>query len=455
MNFPIWEHAGLNGGMFIAIIAIIHVFVAQFAVGGGFFLVLAERRALRCQSTELLEWVKGHSKFFLLLTMVFGALTGVAIWCVITLISPQGTRLLLSNYVFGWAAEWTFFLGEIIALLFYSATFKALIKGKMPAHTHMAFGLLYAVFAFLSLFIINGIITFMLTPGDWIANHDFWSGFFNPTFWPSLVFRFSLCLLLAGLFAICACLRIKTRELRESTLRWCALMWVLIPFVVMALSAVWYLHSLPEPLHDVVMFRNTMDLRPYVRLFSVLMPFVLAGALLLLIKLPNGVRLPMVLVVVIVTFGYYGSFEWIRESTRRPWVIYNFTYSNGLSPRHAEVIAREGFMAATGGWSRVKTITSENMLQAGAFIFGYQCSNCHAINGPKLDIVPRVRGRGLEGIEALITGQGKIRTYMPPFMGNADDKRALAAYLEVMSAQRPKQHKEPSAGTTASPEEAQ
>jgi hypothetical protein len=35
MNFPLWDLGGINSGLLIAAIAVIHVFVAQFAVGGG------------------------------------------------------------------------------------------------------------------------------------------------------------------------------------------------------------------------------------------------------------------------------------------------------------------------------------------------------------------------------------------------------------------------------------
>ena len=45
MNFPIWELPA--SGLLIAGVAIIHVFISHFAVGGGLFLVLAERKARR------------------------------------------------------------------------------------------------------------------------------------------------------------------------------------------------------------------------------------------------------------------------------------------------------------------------------------------------------------------------------------------------------------------------
>ena len=45
MNYPVWDIPA--SGLLIAVIAILHVFVSHFAVGGGLFLVLVERKARR------------------------------------------------------------------------------------------------------------------------------------------------------------------------------------------------------------------------------------------------------------------------------------------------------------------------------------------------------------------------------------------------------------------------
>ncbi len=52
----------------------------------------------------------------------------------------------------------------------------------------------------LSLVVINGIITFMLTPGQWLETRAFWDGFFNPTYWPAIVLRTGITLLMATAF---------------------------------------------------------------------------------------------------------------------------------------------------------------------------------------------------------------------------------------------------------------
>ena len=59
MNYPIWDLQG--SGLLIAIVSIVHVFVSHFAVGGGLFLVLAERKARRDNDAALLGFVRYHS----------------------------------------------------------------------------------------------------------------------------------------------------------------------------------------------------------------------------------------------------------------------------------------------------------------------------------------------------------------------------------------------------------
>ena len=163
MNYPVWFLPQLGGGLLIAIIAVLHVVISHLAVGGGLFLVLTERKAVLTKNNALLEYVRKHSWFFLLLTMVFGGMSGVGIWFIIALVNPAATSSLIHTFVFGWAIEWVFFLAEIVALLIYYYRF-----GKMDHKSHMTLGWLYFIFAWLSLFVINGILCFMLTPGKWI-----------------------------------------------------------------------------------------------------------------------------------------------------------------------------------------------------------------------------------------------------------------------------------------------
>lgn len=85
IHYPVWNLDVFGGSFFIALIAVVHVYVAHFAVGGELFLVLTEMKGYRENSQPILDYTRKHSKFFMLLTMVFGSVTGVGIWFMISL----------------------------------------------------------------------------------------------------------------------------------------------------------------------------------------------------------------------------------------------------------------------------------------------------------------------------------------------------------------------------------
>ena len=195
MHYPIWEVPVLGGGMVIALVATIHVVIAHFAVGAGFFVAVSESRLARRPDPLLRDFLRRFAAFLILFSFVAGALTGVGIWLSIGLVSPRATSALIHTYVWGWAAEWCLFVVEIAAGYCYYYG-----RGRLSPARLRAVAWIYAWSAWGSLFIINGIISFMLSPGDWVQTHKFWDGFFNPTFWSSTLLRTISALSLAGIF---------------------------------------------------------------------------------------------------------------------------------------------------------------------------------------------------------------------------------------------------------------
>ncbi len=421
MNYPVWDLHWTGGGFWIALIAVVHVYVSHFAVGGGLWLVLTERKGYREESAPLLDYVRAHSKFFLLLTMVFGALTGVGIWWTIALLNPAATSTLIHTFVFGWATEWVCFTGEIVALFIYFYTF-----GKMNRRDHQIVGWLYFVFAWLSLVLIGGIISFMLTPGKWLETHNFWDGFFNPTFLSSVAFRTFLSLMIAGMFGFITAVFIGERSLRESMVRYTA-KWVLIPLVLMVLSAWWYVGALPVAQRTMILHK-AYEITPYIRTFLVLTPLLLVGALVMAIRLPGAVRKPLAFVIVATGLIHMGSFEFIREAGRRPWIIHGYMYSNSVLATEVDGINASGLLPAAR-WTAYDNVTDENRLAAGREIFRIECAACHSIGGPLNDILPLTKNIPVLGVDALLNGQGKLSGYMPPFFGTDRERWALASYI--------------------------
>ncbi len=421
MNYPVWFLPGTGGGLLIAFIAIVHVFVSHFAVGGGLYLVMAERKGLRENNLGILEFTKKHAKFFMLVSMVFGGITGVGIWFIIALVQPAAVSSLIHTFVYGWAAEWVWFLVEIIALIVYYYTF-----GKMDSRTHQIVGWIYFIAAWMSLFLINGIIGFMLTPGAWVENQNFWVGFFNPSFWPALFVRSCIAFMLAGLYAFVTSAFLKDRALRITMTRFSG-KWALISLLLALPSAWWYLSILPEPAAKLVQGASpTISTAATYALYSLIVLFILA---LLLAVVRPAINTPAVaLLTLIPAFLLFGAFEWTREAARRPFVINQLMYSNGVTVAQAAELGDQSFLAQTK-FSAVHDITDDNLAAAGAELFKFQCYACHTIGGINNDILPRTAAMDAPGLTKYLLNVIHKRPYMPPFLGTEQEAQALAAYI--------------------------
>ncbi|MBU2539144.1 MAG: cytochrome ubiquinol oxidase subunit I [Proteobacteria bacterium] len=421
MNYPVWQLDFSGGGLLIALIAILHVYISHFAIGGGLFLVLTEMKGYRENSQPILDYTRKHTKFFLLLTLVLGAITGVGIWFTIALIAPAATSILIHNFVFGWAIEWVFFLVEIVSILIYYQTF-----GRMERKSHLTLGWLYFIFAWLSLFAINGIIGVMLTPGEWLNTGNFWDGIFNPTFWPALFFRTFLCLMLAGLYGFLTSTAIKDQDLRHTMVRYCAT-WLLAPFLLFLASAWWYAQSLPEGPKSWVLNLDP-TLAPFLSFFMWGSPILFLGGLLMAIRLPQTAKRALAVFLLLLGIAYMGSFEYIREGSRRPYTIYGHIYANSILAKDLDAVSQKGVLASAK-WTS-KEITDENRLVVGRQIYNIFCGSCHSIGGPIRDIKKlSAKYTSVYVMEGEISGQGKLIGCMPPFPGTFAERNALATFL--------------------------
>lgn len=421
MNYPVWYLPEIGGGTLIALIAVLHVFVSHFAVGGGLYLIYAEKKGLRESNQAILDFVKMHARFFLLLTMVFGSITGVGIWFVIALVNPAATSFLIHNFVFGWAAEWVFFLVEIAAAFVFYYMF-----GKMDWKDHLQVGWLYFIAAWMSLFLINGIICAMLTPGEWAETGDFWQGFFNPSFFPSLLFRTFIAVLLAGCYGYLSASWSKDQEVKKSMTRFSGI-WALVAFVGAVPSAIWYVAILPSPAQGLVLGKSPTIVWA--------LQWGAAGVgLLLVITLLAGIARPglnnkaVACVAMICGLMTIGAFEWVREAARRPYVINEVIYSNGIFKKDVEPVGEKGFLASAI-WVRNKELTEKNRISAGKELFIQQCYACHTLGGNNNDIVGLTENMSYSALSKYIQKIHEVRYFMPPFVGTEDEAKALAAYI--------------------------
>jgi len=430
MNYPVWDISFFGGGSLVALIATIHVFVAHFAVGGGLFLVLTEMLGHRRGDPRILAYVQGHTKFFLLLTMVFGALTGVGIWLTISVLNPAATSILIHNFVFAWATEWVFFIVEIVSLLIYYYTFD-----RMDSKHHVIVGWIYFIAAWISLFIIDGIVSFMLTPGSWLETKNFWDGFFNPSFAPSLFFRTFIALVLAGVYGLLTSTHLREPDLRQTMVRYCVL-WLVAPFVLLIPSAWWYLQVV-SPQAKALILGGSPEILRYSQAFLWISPLVFLGGLIMVIRLPRGLQRALAAVLFVLSFFFLGYFEMIREAGRRPFIIHGHMYSNTILASEVPRIRQQGVLKSAK-WVSHRNITPANRAAAGHQLFNLLCLDCHSVGGHLNDIRIRTRGMGPADIDAVVRTMGGDRDYMPPFPGTDQERQTLVYYiLEGLQKKKP------------------
>jgi len=498
MNYPVWDIPA--SGLLIAVIAILHVFVSHFAVGGGFYLVLLERRARRGGDAPLLGYAKRLSRFFILLTLVFGAISGVGIWFTIGLVHPQATSSLINTFVWGWAIEWTFFVVEIAAAMVYYYGWD-----RLSARLHMAVGWIYAASAWMSLVIINGILSYMLTPGQWPTTRGFWDGFFNETYWPALFARTFVAIGLAGLYAIWTAAWLPDAALKSRIARDAAWRWVLPMAIAIPLSLVWYLRAAANagvPVAEVFGARDGGFVSLLTAVFSTGIAtgypaaqraawwvIVAAALLTILTALLAATRSrtygkPLAGVLMVLGFVALGGSEWVREDLRKPWVIGQYMFVNALRlPPPAGVPAPPEDFVQRFGADRftVDAVNASGVLAASAWmrpvpahllaphdyaarvehqgreLFRALCASCHTIDG-YLAIRPLVRGKGPEALNGVLARLAvptdaagaasawnalpvHVKTWrsrrMPPFAGTDEERQILAGYLALVGGAPP------------------
>jgi len=427
MNYPVWDLA-MGAGLLMALVSVLHVFVSHFAVGGGLWLVLTEAQADRRGDPQLRAHVKAQSRVFLLVTLVFGAITGVGIWSTAALISPHGIMALIRAYVWGWAMEWVFFAVEITAALVYWYGWE-----KLDAKTHRIVGWIYFISAFMSLVIINGIVTFMLTPGGWLENREFWTGFFNPTYWPSLALRTGASLAMAGLFTLLTASFLERGASRTWATRWSA-GWVIAGFGLALLVSFWYEAALAGAMDAVA---GGLGLPGWEELTTGALPILpqvlqlfkwglLAAIVLSLWPLlapaawnPGG----GVLLFCAGLAAFFGG-EWAREAARKPFTIYGYMYSTGVLLAEEDELAAKGVVAST----RWLDPAADTPRERGRDLFRAWCQPCHTMDSYN-GLRPFLAHWSEEQTAEFLPRLQYMRAQMPGWPAGDDAVADLAAYL--------------------------
>lgn len=451
MHFPWWYVDQLTAPMLIAAISVIHVLVAHYAVGGGLFLAVETTYAYRTKNSDYLAYLKRHAKFFVLLTVAFGAITGAGIWWTIGLASPLATQVLIRTFVFAWATEYVFFLAEIVsAFVFYY------YWGRLPEKIHAIIVWIYGISAWASLVIIAAITAFMLDPGNWRADHDFWSALLNHQALPQIISRTGGALLLSSLYVyLHAAITIKDAKLHaliESRSTRPALLGALL---ITLGGILWYVFLPPSA-------QAAMYAAPVLNVLMALL-FVATGIVFVLLFLgpyrnPGWIKTPGFAASVLL-FGIIGmsTAEFIREAVRKPYICYNVVLGSQMLTDEVVTIREKGFLES-GTWTkafvqtnypqvmsadghvdrtRLLALPPSDRIELGGMIFQYHCNDCHAIQQGYSPVAPLVQGWTPGMIRALVNDLDRTRFTMPPWAGTPEEAELLVSYLSGVSPARP------------------
>lgn len=437
MDYPIWDVA-VGGGVLIGTIAVLHVVVSHFAVGAGLVMAYAEASLVRRPDPALRALLQRASMMLILVSTVFGAISGVGIWFVIGLVHPAATSALIHTFVWGWAIEWAFFLLEVITALAWYATWD-----RVRPRTHLLLIVLYAFAAYMSLVVIQGILAFMLTPGRWLETRGFWDGFWNPTYLPGLLFRTGACLLLAGTYLTLAALREKEREARSRLVRFLAR--IEVAGVVLAAAGLWvWKGALPEDVKAIFLGAKPLIVAVatgWRHLFFALAASALLALLGLLFS--RAVRWPQAVLALVAAFGLLGGYERVREGARKPFVIRNYMFSNGVLVSEVAALNRDGILSKAR-WAAHEAGLTANPVSRGRAVFRAECGSCHTLDG-YLSIRKRTSASGAGFLTRFLTArrddgakwtasppEKPAYPYMPPFVGTDEELQALVSYLDSL-----------------------
>jgi mono/diheme cytochrome c family protein len=169
-------------------------------------------------------------------------------------------------------------------------------------------------------------------------------------------------------------------------------------------------------------------------------------------------------VTLLAAFTFLGGYERVREGARKPFVIRDWIFSNGIRVDQVPWLNERGILTNSGWASRAAAVGN---LEAGEQIFRIQCSSCHTRDGynsirTRLGVADPDRIAGLIGLmradaevwaTAVTSSKGDTATrggtppsggpagaravdrdqltypYMPPLVGTEEDAAALAEFL--------------------------
>jgi mono/diheme cytochrome c family protein len=131
------------------------------------------------------------------------------------------------------------------------------------------------------------------------------------------------------------------------------------------------------------------------------------------------------LIAMLIALGWFGEYEWVRESLRKPYVIYDYMYGNAVELNKVDDYERDGYLA------HITFKTGDD----GADLFRHACRSCHTMTGYK-PLKYTFDGTDETFIAGTIMGATAIKANMPPFLGTEEEAQLIASHIYKQVDQR-------------------
>jgi mono/diheme cytochrome c family protein len=446
MDFPLFHLDFMGNRMLVAVIAIIHVIINHALAVGLIPLVTFlefrgyQKKKRNIEKGEAWDDLSRRLLFFgFIITTSLGALTGVGIWFATSLANPASIGSLIRVFYFAWLTEWAVFVLEVVFIMIYYLTWKSSNKSLKTKQRHIIFGGFLSLFSFLTMAIIVAILGFMMEPGDWMNEKNLVSGFINPLYFPQLIFRAPVAMMMAGCVALMftAFALNKNNQWRPEIQKHISF-WILLWMPVAAVGAFTYYWYIPRSMiGNLPVALTTQQFQQWYDSLVTVMIVVIAigfGVSILGVFAPKRLPKYLLIIPVLASFLFLGTFERVREFIRKPYVIKNYMYANGLLVDEYPLYKQTGLLANTP-YSAIKEITDENKTEAGEAVFNIACTRCHTTHGVNSVVrnfelmYGEDKPLNVEAMKAYMKNMHNVRYYMPPFPGNDSELDALAIYI--------------------------
>lgn len=464
MDFPSYYLDHVAGGrVIIGIIASLHVLINHpLAVGAYPLLTFMEWWAHKHGRRDVDQLAYKITFVVFIVTTTVGAMTGVGIWFSTSLFAPFAIGSLLRVFFWGWFAEWLVFITEVALIMTWFLTWKG-ANTPEKKRRHIRIGLALSVMSWITMALIVAVLGFMMQPGEWSQTRAFWDAMTNPLYLPQLGFRTFFALMTGAVFVWFASFFFLRGPSVGKVKKWLVYRLshvVLVSLVFTLLFGHWYWGQVPEVMRaNSAVALLSQQFSGWHAQFSSLLGWTVAAFLLIAfagLSFPTSIPRWALLIPSFMGIWLLGHFERAREFMRKPWVIGDYLYSNGVHKDELAFLQSEGLLKHAT-YVRHREVTAANQIESGQDVFMLACSRCHSTTGINGVVEKFGTMYGPDkpwdsgAMLAFMKGMHQTRTFMPPFPGTEAEAQALVAYIQHLRATREPLHGAQTQGISFAP----